>query len=70
VNAFILSLVPKLGTLGSNEGGVWATGSSTLSPYGMSVQSMMPYVIEMTCAFQFKLLGQPTLKSKLAELSQ
>ena len=31
VKGFVLSLVPKLGTLGSNEGGVWVTGPSTLS---------------------------------------
>ena len=32
MNAFIMSLVPELGALGSNEGGARATGSSTLSP--------------------------------------
>jgi hypothetical protein len=30
VKGFILSLLPELGTMGSNEGEVWATGLSTL----------------------------------------
>ena len=30
VNDFVLSLLPKLGTMGSNEGEVWVTGLSTL----------------------------------------
>lgn len=40
VNDFILSLLPKLGTMGSNEGEVRATGLSTLSdlPVDISAQ--------------------------------
>lgn len=30
VKDFVLSLLPELGTMGSNEGEVWVTGLSTL----------------------------------------
>ena len=41
VNAFIMSLVPELGALGSNEGGARATGSSTLSYNGQRRHSSL-----------------------------
>lgn len=33
VKDFVLSLLPELGTMGSNEGEVWVTGLSTLLIY-------------------------------------
>lgn len=44
VNDFVLSLLPELGTMGSNEGEVWVTGLSTL------LRQISNYLQFMVCA--------------------